>query len=275
MNILVVFPHPDDGALHAGGAMAKWVDQGHSVTAVCCTRGNLGTLRHDETGDEVAERREQELRDANDILGIQNTVLLGYPDGGFMAAGELRRDLVRCVRTYRAERVLTLDPWVRYEVHPDHLLAGRMAAEAAAFAPFPLLYPEQTAGRTCQCPLPVPSEVWFMGALGHEPNCFVDVSSTVDRKIAAVLAFASTVAVLARQLDEDVDPVSISDADMRLLSQRAADMVRSMAQRAGRPVNVSAAEPFFVQRCLPGHFDNMDTTLEEMLGGSASAPRLA
>ena len=113
LHILVVFPHPDDAAFFAAGTLACWVAEGHHVTAVCVTSGNLGTLRPDQTPAEVAGIREMELRAANTVLGLHETVTLDYPDGGFIDPAELRKRLVGLVRRCRPDRRRPGYPGVR------------------------------------------------------------------------------------------------------------------------------------------------------------------
>ncbi len=269
LRILAVFPHPDDTAFFAAGTLARWVDQGHHVTSICVTSGNLGTLRPDQTARQVADVREKEMRAANDVLGIQDTVTLGCPDGGFLDAGELRRELIGIVRKYRPDRLLALDPWLRYEVHPDHEMVGRTAAEAAAFGAFPLLHPEQlTDGKTPHSP----SEVWFMGILAHAPNCYVDISTTIERKIASAMEFEGTLAILAGMFAGDIDPSNVSSEQQKVLAAHGDSWLRAMAAKIGEKVNLPAAEAFYVRKCLPGHFDNMEQALSEMLGLPPQAP---
>ncbi|MFW9881181.1 MAG: PIG-L deacetylase family protein [Candidatus Thorarchaeota archaeon] len=62
LNILAIFAHPDDLSLICSGTLAKWVEQGHKIYALCCTSGNVGTLRTDVTKHQIAKIREQELR---------------------------------------------------------------------------------------------------------------------------------------------------------------------------------------------------------------------
>lgn len=271
LKVLAIFPHPDDAAFFAAGTLARWVAEGCQVTSVCCTSGNLGTLRTDQTKEQVAEIRERELRAANKVLGIQETVTLGYPDGGFIEAGELRRELIAVVRKHRPDRLLTLDPWFPYEVHPDHQMVGRMAAEAAAFGAFPLLHPEQLTGEIRPHS---PSEVWFIGLLGHAPNCYVDIATTIDKKVASALKFESTLAVLASMFAPEIDPADVSSDGRRVLAGHADAWLRSMAARIGRQADLAAAEAFYVQRCLAGHFDNMKQALSEMLGLPQEEPRV-
>ena len=275
LNILAIFAHPDDLSLFCGGSLAKWVKEGNNVYALCCTSGNVGTLRTDLTKDQVAKMREKELRAANEILGIKETLILDYPDAGFINSSELREKLIYYVRYFKADRVITFDPWVAYEVHPDHLIVGRMAAEAGAFAGFPLLHPEQFKKgiEPYSC-----SEVWFMGLLGHPPNCFVDISATLETKVEAALRFEATIELLANlfaaDIDSDIDPANVSPKELKSLSKYAKRLLKSFATSFGSKVNLNAAEAFFIQKVLPGHFDNFQQTIREMLGNPPEPPKI-
>ena len=107
LKILAIFPHPDDSVLFAGGTLCKWGREGHSVTAVCCTDGEVGTLRTDQTKANVGIRRTHELLAANRIVGIGHLEMLHHPDGGMMDEKKLRWDLFRCVREYQPDRVIS------------------------------------------------------------------------------------------------------------------------------------------------------------------------
>ena len=111
MNILAIIAHPDDLSFFSAGTLARWVDEGHNVYTVCCTNGEVGTLRTDLTKADVAKKREQELRSSNDLLGFKETIILGYPDAGFIDGAKLRKELVYYVRKYKANKVVTFDPW--------------------------------------------------------------------------------------------------------------------------------------------------------------------
>ncbi|GAG97616.1 unnamed protein product, partial [marine sediment metagenome] len=169
------------------------------------------------------------------------------------------------------DRVVTFDPWVSYEVHPDHVIVGRMAAEAAAFAAFPLLYPEQRKKgvEPYAC-----SEVWFMGLLGHKPNYFVDITSTLEKKIEAALKFEATLELLAQLFAPKIDPANVSPDELKKLTKYANRLYRSLATAIGSKVDLKAAEPFFVQKTLPGHFDNFQQLISEMLGNPSEQPKI-
>lgn len=271
LNILAIFAHPDDLTFYGAGTIARWAEEGHNLYALCCTRGEVGTLRTDLTKVDVAKKREKELRSANKILGVKETIILDYPDGGFINGSELRERLVYFVRKLKANRVVTFDPWVAYEVHPDHLIVGRMAAEAAAFAAFPLLYPEhQTEDvKAYAC-----SEVWFMGMLGHEPNYFVDISSTLEKKVEAAIKFEATLELLAELFAPNIDPANVSQNELKKLSKYAKTLLRSIATVLGKKVNLKASEAFYVQKTLPGHFDNFQQLMSEMIGNPPEPPKI-
>ncbi len=271
LNVVAIFSHPDDLSFFCSGTLAKWAEEGHQIYALCCTSGNVGTLRTDLTKEQVAEMREKELRAANKILGVKETIMLGYPDGGFIKASELREKLIYYVRKLEADRVVTFDPWVAYEVHPDHLVVGRMAAEAAAFAAFPLLYPKQIREGLGHYAC---SEVWFMGLLDHAPNCFVDITSTLEKKVKAALKFEATLTLLARLFTPDIDPASVTPEQLEILSKHADTLLRFMASTIGEKVKLKAAEAFYVQKTLPGHFDNFQQIMMEMLGNPPEPPKI-
>ena len=179
---------------------------------ICCTNGEVGTLRTDLTKDDVAKKRETELRAANELLGFKETEILGYPDAGFIDSASLRKQLVYLVRKYKADRVVTFDPWATYEVHPDHVVVARMAAEAGAFAAFPLLYEDQLKDgvEPYAC-----SEIWLMGLLGHYPNAFVNISTTLEKKVNAAMKFEATLELLAELFSPNIDPANVSEKTIK------------------------------------------------------------
>ena len=274
MNVVAIFAHPDDLTFFCAGTIAKWAEQGHKIYAICVTSGNVGTLRTDLTLNDVSKMREKELRAANDILGVKETIMLGYPDGGFINGSDLRENLVYYVRKLKADRVLTFDPWVKYEVHPDHVIVGRMAAEAGAFAAFPLLYQDHIKNRGVEpysC-----SEIWLMGLLGHQPNFFVDISSTIDKKVEAALKFEATLSLIADLFapGKGIDPSNVTSEQLKKISKYANRLLRTMATNIGSKVSLKVAEAFYVQKVLPGHFDNFIPLMNEMLGNPLEPPKI-
>jgi len=263
--------HHDDHTYICTGSLAKWAAQGHKVYVISVTSSEVGTLRRDLTKEDVASVCEKELEEANKVLGVKETIFLRFPDGGFIDGAKLRETLIHYVRKLKADRILTLDPWQPYEIHPDHIVVGRMAAEAGAFAGFPLLHPEQLKEGVEPY---VCSEVWFMGILGHAPNCYVDISLTFDIKVEHALIFESTLTLLAELFAPKIDPSNVSPKDLKKLTKYAKRLLNSMASTLGKKVDLEKAEAFFVQKTLPGHFDNFVQLMNEMLGNPPEKPKI-
>ena len=196
---MVIFAHPDDAEFGAAGTAAKWIDEGWDVYYVVCTNAAEGgpdnaTNVSAKARQEISETRKREQREAAKVLGVKEVVFLDYPDGALEPTIELRRDLVRVIRQYRPTRVICQSPdrsWYptlmigRY--HPDHLAAGQAAIAAiypAAQNPwaFPELFEEGLPPHRVK-------EVYFMGA--PNPNFAVDISSTIEKKLAALAAHVS------------------------------------------------------------------------------------
>jgi LmbE family N-acetylglucosaminyl deacetylase len=122
---------------------------------------------------------------------------LGHPDGRVYVTHELRRDIAREIRRVRPQRVLTQSPernWQRvYPSHPDHLAVGE-AALCAVYpdARNPFAHPELLADEGLQ-PWTV-TEVWMVG--GPQPNHYLDITDTFDRKLSALRAHVSQTAHL-------------------------------------------------------------------------------
>jgi LmbE family N-acetylglucosaminyl deacetylase len=192
-SVLVVMAHPDDAEFSAGGTLAKWIRSGTRVTYCLCTNGDKGSADPTLNSAEVARIREMEQRAAAAVLGVADIVFLGNPDGALEATLELRRQVVEVIRRVRPEAVISPDPTRHYGPtfvnHPDHRAAGE-AALAAVFpsARDPLMFPEMVRDglaphRVAQLFIANPSDV----------TCLVDISETIELKIAALREHRSQV----------------------------------------------------------------------------------
>jgi LmbE family N-acetylglucosaminyl deacetylase len=196
-RVLSIHAHPDDQDFTIAGTLAKWARTGSEIISVIITSGDSGSNDPSRGADykpQLALLREDEQRAANQVLGVKETVFLGYPDGELVASLQLRKDLTRLIRQYKPEVVMTGDPsgWFYgngYINHPDH----RAAAEAATYAVFPsagtrLIFPDLLeAGYE-------PHDVKRLYIHGNEkPDTWVDIGETIDVKIAALKRHVSQV----------------------------------------------------------------------------------
>lgn len=147
-RLLAVMAHPDDETFGVGGTLALYARRGAEVRLVCATRGEVGSAPPDYKGfSSVGEMREAELRCAAGLLGLAEVRFLGYRDSGMpgtpdnnhpqaLAAAALEAvagDLVRYIRSFRPQVVVTFDPFGGYG-HPDHIAVNRATAEAFRLA---------------------------------------------------------------------------------------------------------------------------------------------
>ena len=203
-RVLVVEAHPDDVEWYAGGTIACLTRQGCAITLVICTEGERGSYDSAASPVILAATRKQEQRAAADFLGIGEIVYLGYPDGQLEPTMELRRELAVLYRRFKPDLLLTFDPWKRYELHPDHLAAGRAALDARIVSKMPLFYTHTRALGYDAWAIP---EIWLYNA--DQPNHYVDVGETLAVRLEALRLHASqnvygddSVQYLTRQAEE-------------------------------------------------------------------------
>lgn len=195
-SVLVVVAHPDDVDFGAGGTVASWVGAGIDVSYCICTSGDAGGF-DDTPRSEMGPLRESEQRAAAAALGVTDVRFLHQPDGRVVSSIELRRDISREIRRARPDRVLTQSPeiwWNRLGAsHPDHRAVGE-AALAAVYpdARNPFAHPELLADEGLEAW--AVRELWMMGAPEDRANEVVDVTATIDSKIAALRAHKSQTA---------------------------------------------------------------------------------
>lgn len=190
-RILVVTAHPDDVDFGAAGSVAAWTDAGAHVTYCVVTDGDAGGF--DPTVDRalIPGIRQAEQRAAAAEVGVKDVVFLGYPDGRVEVSLDLRRDIARVIREVRPQRVLCPSPeriWDRlFASHPDHLAVGE-AAVCAVYpdARNPFAFPELAAAGLEAWSV---EELWIMAT--PEANVYVDVTTTFDRKLAALRSHVS------------------------------------------------------------------------------------
>lgn len=190
--------HPDDVEFTSGGSIARWAAEGWTVYLVVCTDGGKGSHDPAVSPAELATRRRGEQIAAAEVLDIAEVVFLDHPDGELNRAPDLVAELTRLMRRFRPRRVLTWDPWRRYELHPDHRTAGLASLDAVLAAGNPHYFPGQLAEGLAAHQV---QEVYLYGA--EEPDTWVDITATLERKLAAIARHRSQVE-RASNLMEDV-----------------------------------------------------------------------
>ncbi len=226
-RVMVIVAHPDDADFGPAGTVARWVRAGSVAHLVCCTSGDAGAddARTDPLA--LARTREAEQRAAARHVGYAEVTFLHQPDGALANDLALREQLVRLIRVFRPDAVLAPDPTVvvtrsgRIQ-HTDH----RAAAMAALDAVYPaarnaLAFPHLVIHEGLEAHT-VP---WMYLFWTDRPDAWVDVSDTMDAKIAALREHASQIrdpdgleSRVRAWAAEDADPFGVVAVDsFRLL----------------------------------------------------------
>jgi len=222
---LAVYAHPDDPEISAGGTLARWAAAGTEVWVLITTQGDKGTQDPAADPAALAALRVEETAKAAALLGFVGTRHLDHPDGELVDDHELRGSIVQVIREVQPDVVLCPDPTAvffgeSYYNHRDHRVTGWATLDAVApAAGNPHYFPEHVADGLPVHQVPI---VYLSGTL--EPNCWVDISDTLERKIDALFCHTS-------QLPDEA-------------GEWFRDFLRERAEDAGAAASVKYAEPF-------------------------------
>lgn len=191
--VLGIAAHPDDLDVGAGGTIAYFASQGAEIHYLILTDGGKGSDDPTITSAELTKIRHQEQQTALGIVGGKSITFLDYPDGELEITRELKKEIVKTIRSIKPDVVITMDPTIIYSAekgyinHPDHRAAGQATLDAV----FPLARDRLTF-----------PELYESGYLPHKTptlllvnfntsNCTVDITNTFDKKIQALQAHVS------------------------------------------------------------------------------------
>ena len=188
-QVMVVTPHPDDAEFGVAGTVARWVSEGREVIYVVCTNGDKGTDDPNIKPEDLAEIREEEQRAAAGLLGVREVIFLRHLDQGLEDTPEFRKELVRLIRMYQPETVVTADPYRRYVWHRDHRITGQVVLDAVfPYARDRLSYPDLLEENIQPHRV---REVLLWAS--EDVNYRSDITSTFDLKLAALRCHKSQV----------------------------------------------------------------------------------
>lgn len=193
-RVLVIVAHPDDPEFFCGATLAKWAREGKDIRYLLLNCGDKGSDDLTMTPDAISAVRQAEQCVAARVIGVKDVIFLHHRDGELVNTLDLRREIVREIRRFKPQIVVTSDPTTYFQVsayinHVDHRSAGAAVLEAISpAAGGQRFYPELLAeGLKPHSP----REVWV--TLTNEPNQVVNVTDTIDIKIAALLQHKSQI----------------------------------------------------------------------------------
>jgi LmbE family N-acetylglucosaminyl deacetylase len=136
-GILVVFAHPDDESLSAGGTLCHYRRRGVQTALLTFTDGQVGKqgvwgdMSEEEKKEFGAQRREELLRAAR-WLEIGETITPGWMEGSLNRIPDEKGValVVEAIRRLKPEILISFGPEGGGNGHEDHKATGRWAALA-------------------------------------------------------------------------------------------------------------------------------------------------
>ncbi|MBE9534802.1 MAG: PIG-L family deacetylase [Proteobacteria bacterium] len=179
MNILAIGAHPDDIEYGCAGTMIKYAERGHHIFLMVLTSGQEGGS---------TEIRQQEQEAAAEIMKVQKVFWGDYHDTQLPLNKELIEKIEEVLGEVKPDLIL-----VNYgdDTHQDHRILTRATMSATRYVRNVLFF----EGPTTQ---------------NFNPQVFVDISDTLERKFKVLEAHASQV---MKTNIEDMSIVELAQAN--------------------------------------------------------------
>lgn len=214
LNIMVIGAHPDDCEFKAGGVAALYTSMGHNVRFVSVTNGDAG--HHQMGGAPLALRRRKEAENAGRVLGV-SYVILDNHDGELVPSLEKRREMIRLIRSFRPDLIMTHRP---NDYHPDHRYTSTLVQDAVTLLGVQNVVSDVPAMDTK--PVIVYLKDRFQKPIPFTPEIVVDIGSVMEKKIEAIHQHTSQVYEWLPRFRDDVPTDE---------AQRKEYLTKSMYQR--------------------------------------------
>jgi len=199
VRIMAVGAHPDDCEFRCGGVAALWARRGDAVCFLSVTNGAAG--HHEMNIAALAQRRAAEAKAAAGVIGIQS-VVMSIPDGCLEPTLENRLTLIRAVREFRPDLILTHRP---NDYHPDHRYTAQLVQDSAFMLTVPQVAPEAPAVRTNPVILYFADP--FQKPTPFQADLAINIEPVLDLKLAMLHAHGSQMYEWLPWLDGKLDQV--------------------------------------------------------------------
>jgi LmbE family N-acetylglucosaminyl deacetylase len=184
-RLLLLCAHPDDAEYHAGGLIASYRQRNRPVKIVSVSDGRAG--HHSRSAAELVPTRRQEAAAAGRVVGAVYETW-DFPDAELVPSLELRRQIIREIRTFCPDLVLTHRTC---DYHPDHRAVGQAVQDASYLVTVPGYLPEVPALR--RDPVVACMVDLFQKPCPLTPHVVLDVSNYVDTIVAMLACHRSQV----------------------------------------------------------------------------------
>lgn len=161
-SILAIGAHPDDIEIGCGGTLIKYSDRGHRLFLLLMTQGGLGASGETRVAEQMASK---------EILGAEKIYWGGYRDTHLVVDVELIGKIEKVISEVQPDFIFCNFP---DDTHQDHRHLAQAVMSATRYIRNVLFYE-------------VPTTQNF------NPQVFVDISDTLNKKIEALKAHQSQV----------------------------------------------------------------------------------
>ena len=175
LDILAFGAHADDVKIGMAGTIAKLTAEGYRVGICDLTDADLSS------NGNVALRKAEAAK-AADVLGVSYRTSLGFPDRGLYLKDEYIRKIADIIRQHKPKLVFA--PFLE-DRHPDHGNCARLVEEAVFSAGIKKYETESSE------PHRVNRLYFYMINGFHKPDFTVDISMSMEKKIAALQSYKS------------------------------------------------------------------------------------
>lgn len=219
IDALAFSPHPDDAEMGCGGLLLKLKDKGYRTGIIDLTRAELSTNGNLKT-------REEEIKEASKILGLDIRENLGLEDANIKNDYDSRLKVISAIRKYRPE--LALIPFWR-DRHPDHENSYKLLKDAIFISGLKKF----KTGLDSYRPDVV---INYMLHYEFKPSFIVDISQYYNKKFSAVAAYKS-------QFYSDVAKKVMT----HIASKYFFDIINSRHQCSGLKIRSEYGEPYYIE----------------------------
>ena len=169
-KILVLAPHPDDEVFGCGGTLHLLKKRGASIMTLFLTNGAKGDFKGRYNNLDYSKLRKAEAETAAKILGIQKLKFWPFSDRSLYKNRIQGISLLkRILFSFRPDLIFSPSP---IEIHPDHRATIDILCHAVKDY------------RNAQIAL-------YETIIPLYPNCLVDISEVMDKKIKAMESYLS------------------------------------------------------------------------------------
>lgn len=218
LDLLVFAVHPDDAELGCSGTIIKHIAQGKKVGIVDFTKGELGTRG-------TAATRAAEAEASSKILVLHARENLGMRDGFFKNDEAHQLEIIKRIRKYQPEIILTN---ALYDRHPDHGRASDLANDAIFLSGLRRI--ETVLDGKAQQPWRPRLALQYIQDTYIKPDIIVDISAQMEQKMKTIRAFKTQF----DHTDENEPQTYISNpAFLQAVIARAREMGKSIGAEYG------------------------------------------